>query len=95
MARDITWRSRVSGSVGSSLCNNERWLADDRPSSGVWQSCRAPEGSHMFEGLSASHSTWLPGLGPGLGSCVPLRLQLLNLMLARIMLCDGPRNPRK
>lgn len=32
-----------------------------------------------------------PGLSPGLGYCVSLRLQLLNLMLARIMLCDAQR----
>lgn len=57
-------------------------------------------GSHVVRQKAPAYSRAFlpvirPGLGPGLGSCLSLRPQLLSLMLPRIMLCDGPRNPRK
>lgn len=78
----------MSGSVGSSLCNMSGGLQMiDRQ-----VSC----GRHVVHQKDPTYSKAFlpvirPGLSPGLGSCVSLRLQLLSLMLTRIMLCDGPR----
>lgn len=78
----------MSGPVGSSLCNMSGGLQMiDR---------QVLCGKHVVRQKDPTCSKAFlpvirPGLSPGLGSCVSLRLQLLNLMLARIMLCDGPR----
>lgn len=80
--------SRVTGSVGSSLCSMSGGLqVIDR---------QVLCGGHVvhqkdFTCSKAFLPVIRPSLSPGLGYCVSLRLRLLNLMLTRIMLCDAQR----
>lgn len=78
----------MTGSVGSSLCSMSGGLqVIDR---------QVLCGGHVVRQKDPTCSKAFlpvirPGLSRGLGCCVSLRLQLLNLMLTRIMLCDAQR----